>query len=167
GREARNHAAEGRILRVDIALRRLMPLTLPLPARGERAGVRGACALSGLAFLGSIVFASPARAERFAADTFFLDNGMQVVVAPNHRVPAVTQMVWYKVGAADDPLGKSGLAHFLEHLMFKGTKATPPGAFAKLIGREGGRDNAFTTEDYTAYHETVARDRLELAMQLE
>ena len=92
---------------------------------------------------------------------------MQVVVAPNHRVPAVTQIVWYKVGAADDPLGKSGIAHFLEHLMFKGTYATPPGAFAALIGRDGGRDNAFTTQDYTAYYETVGRDRLELAMRLE
>jgi len=114
-----------------------------------------------------LALAVPASAGRFAAETFVLDNGMQVVVAPNHRVPAVTQMVWYKVGAADDPLGKSGLAHFLEHLMFKGTKATPPGAFTALIGRDGGRNNAFTSEDYTAYHETVARDRLELVMRLE
>jgi zinc protease len=150
-----------------------MPLTLslrgflPLSARGERAGVRGSYAWSGLVFLGLVSLAMPARAQRFAAETFALDNGMQVVVAPNHRVPAVTQMVWYKVGAADDPLGKSGLAHFLEHLMFKGTEATPPGAFAAMIGRDGGRDNAFTTEDYTAYYETVARDRLELVMRLE
>jgi zinc protease len=113
------------------------------------------------------LLAASARAQRFAAETFALDNGMQVVVAPNHRVPAVTQMVWYKVGAADDPVGKSGLAHFLEHLMFKGTEATPPGAFAAMISRDGGRDNAFTSEDYTAYYETVARDRLELVMQLE
>ena len=150
-----------------------MPLTLPLRgplpllARGERAGVRDPHICSALAFLGLFMFAAPASAGRFAAETFFLDNGMQVVVAPNHRVPAITQMVWYKVGAADDPLGKSGLAHFLEHLMFKGTRAAPPGTFTKLIGREGGRDNAFTTEDYTAYYETVARDRLELVMRLE
>jgi zinc protease len=129
--------------------------------------VRGSYAWSLLVFLGLVSLAIPATAQRFAAETFFLDNGMQVVVAPNHRVPAVTQMVWYKVGAADDPLGKSGLAHFLEHLMFKGTKATPPGAFTALIGRDGGRNNAFTSEDYTAYHETVARDRLELVMRLE
>jgi len=115
----------------------------------------------------ALLAAAPAWAQRFAAEAFFLDNGMQIVVAPNHRVPAVTQMVWYKVGAADDPLGKSGLAHFLEHLMFKGTKATPPGAFTAQIGRDGGRNNAFTSEDYTAYHETVARDRLELVMRLE
>ena len=86
---------------------------------------------------------------------------------PNHRVPAVTQMVWYKVGAADDPRGNSGLAHFLEHLMFKGTKAHPPGAFGALIAQNGGRDNAFTSEDYTAFHETVAREQLELVMRLE
>ena len=67
------------------------------------------------------VGASPASAQRFGAESFTLDNGMQVVVVPNHRVPAVMQMVWYKIGAADDPLGKSGIAHFLEHLMFKGT----------------------------------------------
>jgi len=76
-------------------------------------------------------------------------------------------MVWYKVGAADDPLGKSGIAHFLEHLMFKGTAAVPPGGFAALIARNGGRDNAFTTQDYTAFHETIGRDQLELIMRLE
>lgn len=96
-----------------------------------------------------------------------LDNGMQVVVVPNRRVPAVLQMVWYKVGGADDPQGKSGIAHFLEHLMFKGTAATPSGAFTALIARNGGRDNAFTTQDYTAFHETVARDRLDVVMRLE
>ena len=108
-----------------------------------------------------------ARAQHFDAHSFTLDNGMRVAVAPNHRVPAVTQMVWYKVGAADDPHGKSGLAHFLEHLMFKGTRATPAGAFSAAIAKNGGRDNAFTTEDYTVFHETVARDRLDLVMRLE
>jgi hypothetical protein len=76
-----------------------------------------------------------------------LANGLQVVVLPKHRAPAVTQMVWYKTGAADDPRGKSGIAHFLEHLMFKGTKANPPGAFTALIAQSGGRDNAFTSQD--------------------
>jgi zinc protease len=108
-----------------------------------------------------------AKSQQFAAESFTLGNGLQVVVLPNHRVPAVTQMVWYKVGAADDPRGRSGLAHFLEHLMFKGTKAYPPGTFNTLIARNGGRDNAFTSEDYTAYHETVAREQLELVMRLE
>jgi len=113
------------------------------------------------------LLAAPASAQRFGAESFTLGNGMQVVVVPNHRVPAVVQMVWYKIGAADDPLGKSGIAHFLEHLMFKGTAANPPGAFTSSIARNGGRDNAFTTQDYTAYHETIARDRLDLVMRLE
>jgi zinc protease len=108
-----------------------------------------------------------AQAQRFGAETFNLSNGLQVIVIPNHRAPAITQMVWYKVGAADDPRGKSGIAHFLEHLMFKGTETVPPGGFAARIAENGGRDNAFTTEDYTVYHETVARDRLELVMKME
>ena len=110
---------------------------------------------------------SPAVAQNFGTETFVLDNGMQVVVVPNHRVPAVTQMVWYKVGAADDPRGKSGLAHFLEHLMFKGTKAHPAGSFDALISRNGGDANAFTTDDYTVFHETVVKRHLDLAMELE
>jgi zinc protease len=110
---------------------------------------------------------SPAVAQRFDAETFTLPNGLQVVALPNHRVAAVTQMVWYKTGAADDPRGKSGIAHFLEHLMFKGTRANPPGTFSAQIAQNGGRDNAFTTEDYTVFHETVAKDRLDLVMRLE
>jgi zinc protease len=114
-----------------------------------------------------IVLAAAAEAQRFNTESFTIQNGLQVVVLPNHRVPAVTQMVWYKTGAADDPRGKSGIAHFLEHLMFKGTRANPGAAFSALIAQNGGRDNAFTTEDYTVFHETVAKDRLDLAMRLE
>ena len=110
---------------------------------------------------------SPALAQRFGAESFTLANRLQVVVIPNHRSPAVTQMVWYKTGAADDPRGKSGIAHFLEHLMFKGTKAHPPGEFSALIAQTGGRDNAFTTEDFTVFHETVPKEQLELVMRLE
>ena len=81
-----------------------------------------------LALLAAVVIiAAPAAAQRFNAESFTLGNGLQVVVVPNHRVPAVTQMVWYKIGAADDPRGKSGIAHFLEHLMFKGTRGQPAG----------------------------------------
>jgi zinc protease len=109
----------------------------------------------------------PARAQQFDAESFTLANGLQAVVLPNHRVPAVTQMVWYRIGAADDPRGKSGSAHFLEHLMFKGTNAHPPGEFSALIAQSGGRNNAFTTEDVTVFHETVAKDRLDQVMQLE
>jgi zinc protease len=111
--------------------------------------------------------ASTATAQRFAAESVTLPNGLQVVTIPNHRVAAVTQMLWYKTGAADDPRGKSGIAHFLEHLMFKGTHANPPGTFSAQIAQNGGRDNAFTTEDYTVFHETVAKDRLDLVMRLE
>jgi len=95
--------------------------------------------------VGALGAASPASAQQFGAESVTLANGLQVVVLPNHRVPAVTLMVWYKTGAADDPRGKSGIAHFLEHLMFKGTAAHPPGAFSALIAQGGGRNNAFTT----------------------
>jgi zinc protease len=96
-----------------------------------------------------------------------LSNGMQIVVIPDHRAPVITQMVWYKIGAADEPPGKSGIAHFLEHLMFKGTEKIPPGEFSKIIARNGGEDNAFTTHDATAYFQRVAADRLPLVMEME
>ena len=127
---------------------------------------RGAAVFCGAA-LAFVLCIGGAKSQQFPAESFRLGNGLDVVVLPNHRVPAVTQMVWYRVGAADDPRGKSGLAHFLEHLMFKGTKAHPPGAFGALIARNGGRDNAFTGEDYTAFHATVAKEQLELVMRLE
>ena len=127
---------------------------------------RNSLILAGL-LLFAAVAVTPAAAQRFNAESFTLGNGLQVIVLPNHRVPAVTQMVWYKTGAADDPRGKSGIAHFLEHLMFKGTRVNPGAAFSALIAQNGGRDNAFTTEDYTVFHETVAKDRLDLAMRLE
>ncbi len=98
---------------------------------------------------------------------FKLDNGMQVVVIPDHRAPVVQHMVWYKVGSSDEPRGTSGIAHFLEHLMFKGTEKIGPGQFSKTIARNGGQDNAFTTNDCTAYHQAVAKDRLPLIMEME
>ena len=110
---------------------------------------------------------SAARAGVFNPQTFTLANGMQVVVVPNHRVPVVNHMVWYKVGSADDPPGKSGIAHFLEHLMFKGTKTLASGEFSRRVARNGGRENAFTSTDYTGYFQTVALDRLELVMAME
>ena len=100
-------------------------------------------------------------------ESFTLGNGLQVVVIPDHRAPVVTQMVWYKVGAADEPPGQAGVAHFLEHLMFKGTATTGPGEFSRTIKKNGGNDNAFTSQDYTAYFQSIAKDRLELAMRLE
>ena len=109
----------------------------------------------------------PAQAGVFNPDTFTLSNGMRVVVIENHRVPVVTHMVWYGVGSADEGQGESGIAHFLEHLMFKGTKIRAPGEFSKILARNGGQENAFTSSDYTAYFQTVAVDRLELFMEME
>ena len=99
--------------------------------------------------------------------SFTLGNGMQVVVIPDRRAPVVTHMVWYKVGAADDPPGKSGIAHFLEHLMFKGTSVYREGEFSSRVAALGGNDNAFTTEDVTVFHQTIARDQLGLMMGFE
>jgi zinc protease len=103
----------------------------------------------------------------FHPDSFTLDNGMQVVVIENHRAPVVSHWVWYKVGTADSPPGKSGLPHFLEHLMFKGTETIPPGEFSKIVARHGGNDNAMTSADFTAYFQNIARDRLEMVMEME
>lgn len=96
-----------------------------------------------------------------------LDNGMEVVVLPDNRAPVVTHMVWYRVGAADEPPGKSGIAHFLEHLMFKGTDKIASGEFSKIVALNGGQDNAFTSNDITAYFQRVAKDRLPLMMEME
>jgi zinc protease len=101
------------------------------------------------------------------ATEFKLSNGMDVVVIPDHRSPVVTHMVWYKVGAADEKRGKSGIAHFLEHLMFKATDKIPAGEFSKIVSRLGGQDNAFTTQDTTAYFQHVAKDRLGKMMEME
>ncbi len=122
------------------------------------------------AFVAAVAYvltALPAGASLFNPETFTLDNGMQVVVVTNRRAPVVVHMVWYRVGAADDPVGKSGLAHFLEHLMFKGTKTAPGGSFSRVVARNGGNENAFTSSDYTGYFQKVAKDRLELVMRLE
>jgi zinc protease len=103
----------------------------------------------------------------FNPETTTLSNGMRVVVIQNHRVPVVTHMVWYGVGAADEGPGESGIAHFLEHLMFKGTKRRTPGEFSRILARNGGQENAFTSSDYTAYFQNVAVDRLEMVMEME
>lgn len=99
--------------------------------------------------------------------TFELDNGMQVVVVEDHRAPVVQHMVWYRAGSADEPVGSSGVAHFLEHLLFKATDTLADGEFSSVVAANGGRDNAFTSYDYTAYFQRVAADRLELMMKME
>jgi zinc protease len=109
--------------------------------------------------------ALPAVAE--PVTTFTLDNGLNVVVIEDHRAPVVVQMIWYRVGAADEPPGHSGIAHFLEHLMFKGTDTVGPNQFSAIVEAQGGDDNAFTSWDYTAYFQRVAADRLPLVMEME
>jgi len=118
-----------------------------------------------LAVLAVICLSAPLRAE--TVSDFTLDNGLQVVVIEDHRAPVVVNMVWYKTGAADEPPGKSGIAHFLEHLMFKGTDDYGPGELSAIVQANGGSDNAFTSWDYTTYFQRVAADRLGLMMELE
>ena len=120
-------------------------------------------------FRALVAFVALSATQATAAEisSFSLDNGMDVVVLEDHRAPLVVHMVWYRVGAADEPAGKSGIAHFLEHLLFKGTDDLEPGEFSATITRNGGTDNAFTNQDYTAYFQRIAADRLELMMQLE
>jgi zinc protease len=98
---------------------------------------------------------------------FTLDNGLQVVVIPDHRAPVVTHMIWYKIGSADEPAGKSGIAHFFEHLMFKGTKEHKAGEFGARVAEIGGNENAFTSYDYTAYYQTVPPEALGDMMEFE
>ncbi len=99
--------------------------------------------------------------------TFTLANGLLGVVIPDHRAPVVTHMIWYRIGAADEPVRKSGIAHFLEHLMFKATDKIPSGEFSKIVSRLGGNDNAFTSHDATAYHQRVAKTQLGRIMEME
>lgn len=108
-----------------------------------------------------------AFAEQHKVEHFTLSNGMQIVAIANSKVAAVSHMVWYKTGGIDEASGKSGIAHFLEHLLFKGTEKFPKGELSKLIARAGGNDNAFTSKDYTAYYQNISKDKLELVMQLE
>ncbi|WP_375260673.1 M16 family metallopeptidase [Palleronia sp.] len=121
-----------------------------------------------LRFFAPVAFLASAVAAQAAEITSFtLDNGLDVVVIEDHRAPVVVNMVWYKVGAADEEPGVSGIAHYLEHLMFKGTDDLEPGEFSRTVAQQGGTDNAFTSYDQTAYFQRVASDRLELMMEME
>ncbi|GAA0529079.1 zinc protease [Rhizomicrobium palustre] len=125
--------------------------------------------VSAVAGFAALCAATAAQAPAPSTKTFqfVLQNGLQVVVVPDHRAPVITQMVVYKVGAVDDPPGISGLAHFFEHMMFRGTRNNPGGAFSQNIARAGGDDNAFTTHDYTVFHEQIAKDKFRLVARLE
>ena len=108
-----------------------------------------------------------ARAETFKIEEFFLDNGLQVVVIENHKSPIIQQMLFYKVGAVDEKIGKGGIAHLLEHLMFRGTSNVKGQKFNRIMEENGAESNAFTAQDVTAYHQFLDISRLELAMYLE
>lgn len=127
------------------------------------------CIKTALLALFLLVAAIPARADDkvFGAESAALDNGMQVVVVPNHRAPVATVMVWYRVGSINEGTGQSGLAHFMEHLMFKGTAKVGPGLYSRQIKALGGDENAFTSYDYTAYHSTIATKNLPKILELE
>lgn len=117
--------------------------------------------------LGFMFCVGSAEAKLFGAEDFYLDNGMQVIVVPNHKAPIIRQMVWYKAGSADESLGKGGVAHLLEHLMFRGTKKVKDSEFNRIVTENGAESNAFTSLDYTAYYEVMDISKLELAMLLE
>lgn len=119
----------------------------------------------GLGLAAALSWTGQAMAD--AVSTFTLDNGLEVVVIEDHRAPVVVHMVWYRIGAADESAGHSGIAHFLEHLMFKGTDEVASGDFSAIVEAQGGNDNAFTSHDYTAYFQRVAADRLDLMMKME
>jgi zinc protease len=129
--------------------------------------IRPATWFAGFLFLAAVVLAQPSRADLFVADTFTLDNGLEVVVLPKHLAPVVFQILVYKAGAADGAIGKNGVAHFLEHLMFKGTKKFGDGVFTREVDRHGGTDNAFTNQDVTAFHQQIAKRDLPMIMEME
>jgi len=98
---------------------------------------------------------------------YTLDNGMKVLVKPDGRAPVAVVQVWYKVGSADEHSGITGVSHVLEHMMFKGTRRYPAGEFSRIVARNGGEENAFTSRDYTAYYEMLEKSRLDIALELE
>jgi len=120
-----------------------------------------------LTILVSSTISHPAFAKIFDPTVFTLKNGLTVIVVENHRAPIVHHMVWYKVGAADEDKGKSGLAHLLEHLMFKGTDKIADGEYSKIIAAHGGQDNAMTGHDFTGYYQRIAVKHLPMVMEME
>ena len=128
---------------------------------------RSARAVAGWAIATALFATAVGAAPKPDICHFTLANGLEVVVVPDRRAPVVTHMVWYKVGAADETPGKSGLAHFLEHLLFKGTALHPMGEFSKTVAFVGGQENAFTTQDYTGYFQRVSREHLKTLMEFE
>jgi zinc protease len=141
-------------------------LTNSCSARSPTAFIITSMMVGGL-FAAGLFATAAAAAPKPDIGHFTLANGLEVVVVPDRRAPVVTHMVWYKVGAADETPGKSGLAHFLEHLLFKGTANHPMGEFSKTVAFVGGQENAFTTQDYTGYFQRVSREHLKTLMEFE
>ncbi len=148
-------------------------MVFPLAAAAARlrlhlraGGLIGAVASLALAFQADGAAAGDSQAAPDVAH-FVLSNGLEVVVIPDHRTAVVTHMAWYKVGSADETPGKSGLAHFLEHLMFKGTAKNPAGRFSQWLSTVGGQENAFTSSDYTGYFQRIAKEYLPTVMEFE
>ena len=137
-----------------------------LPTMLTRACRRLPTLIAAIIMLSLSLHVRQAAAQTRAAE-FSLKNGLRIIVVPDNRAPVVTHMVWYRVGAADEPPGVSGIAHFLEHLMFKSTEKIANGEFSKIVSRLGGQDNAFTGHDVTAYYQRVAKDRLRTVMEME
>jgi zinc protease len=141
---------------------------LPTLHHPRRHGLTVAGLAAAFVFIASATLAQQAKPQaKPDIGHFTLANDLEVVVIPDRRAPVVTHMVWYKVGAADETPGKSGLAHFLEHLLFKGTAKNPAGRFSKEIAAVGGQENAFTSQDYTGYFQRVAREHLKAMMEFE
>ncbi|HEY9198191.1 MAG TPA: pitrilysin family protein [Gammaproteobacteria bacterium] len=118
-------------------------------------------------FLGACLTSAALAAAAPAVHEFKLDNGMKLVVKEDHRAPVVVSQIWYKVGSSYEHDGITGISHVLEHLMFKGTREHGPGEFSRIIAEQGGRENAFTSRDYTAYFQTLEKSRLPIALELE
>ncbi len=119
-------------------------------------------------FLFSLLFMSPSEAglKEEVFETVF-SNGLKVILLENHKAPLVTFQVWYRVGSRNEPWGKTGISHVLEHMMFKGTKKIGPEEFSRTIQENGGNDNAFTSQDYTAYFQNLSSDRIQVSLELE
>ena len=115
----------------------------------------------------SLLFAFTSPAAATEPHEYILSNGMKVLLVEMPKAPVATVQVWYKVGSRNEVMGRAGLSHMLEHMMFKGTSKYPKGTFSRLIRKNGGMDNAFTSQDFTAYFENLAADRVELALELE
>lgn len=114
-----------------------------------------------------VVSARAHASEPVQVEQFTLKNGMEVIVIPNHRIPAISHMLWFRIGAADEPHGASGVAHYLEHMMFKGTPSLKVGEYSQILSKHGGEHNAFTGNDFTGYYVNIAKEHLPLVMRLE